>query len=288
MSQKHPSIKSHIIEHHITIKSDKDTAVDLLAMESGLSKQKIKQAMLKGSVWLTRGNRTNRLRRARKQLKAGETLHLYYDTHVLDSKPEDAKLMSDEGAYSVWYKPYGMLSQGSKWGDHCAINRWVEKNLAPQRPCFIVHRLDRAATGLILIAHKKQTAANLSRLFQKRQVRKQYRVIVHGHFPDNKKTLTQTLDGRSAISHVRLLEYDIEQQQSLLEVEIETGRKHQIRRHLAELGLPVVGDRLYGDTSASDKNLQLTACYLAFKCPVSHTQKEFRLEAEYLPKLSPN
>ncbi len=54
--------------------------------------------------------------------------------------------------------PYGMLSQGSKWSDHCTIARFAQQHLTPERPVFIVHRLDRAATGLILIAHSKKTS----------------------------------------------------------------------------------------------------------------------------------
>lgn len=72
------------------------------------------------------------------------------------------------------------------------------------------------------------------------------------------------------------MEYDPEKNQSLLDVSIDTGRKHQIRRHSAELGFPVVGDRLYGEIKVAD-NLQLTAYYLAFQCPFSHKQKTFNV-----------
>ena len=64
---------------------------------------------------------------------------------------------------SIWYKPYGIYCQGSKWGDHHTIHRMAEQQL--QRPCFIVHRLDRATTGLVIVAHKKKIAAALAALF---------------------------------------------------------------------------------------------------------------------------
>ena len=70
------------IETHISIVSSGDNAVDLLQVETGFSKQRIKQAMSKGAVWLTRGKQTKRLRRAKRELKTGDELHLYYDAEI--------------------------------------------------------------------------------------------------------------------------------------------------------------------------------------------------------------
>ena len=276
--------KTSPFESHIEIDSQGDSAVERLATDSGLSKQCIKQTMQKGAVWLSRDNNTRRLRRASKRLKAGDILHLYYNQEVLALIPAAAQLIADEGAYSVWYKPYGMLCQGSKWSDHCTINRWVEQHLQPQRSAFIVHRLDRAATGLILIAHQKNMAASLSELFQQRALEKRYRAIVHGQFPENSqpRTIEQEIEGKHACSHMSAIEYDATQDRSLLEVTIETGRKHQIRRHLSGIGFPIVGDRLYGQEGDTD-DLQLTAYSLAFQCPVSGVNKQFQLSEELIP-----
>ena len=268
-------------EKHIQV-TDKDSiAVDFLALESGLSKQLIKKLMQKGAVWQTIGKKTQRLRRAKKTLRCGATLHIYYDKIVLDMIPPEPRLLADEGYYSVWHKPYGMLSQGSKWGDHCTITRWAEQYLSPQRNSFTVHRLDRAANGLIIVAHEKKAAAALSDLFQRRQIDKRYRVLVHGQFDkeitlEKPMSIDSKIDERDAKSHFSFVDYDSEKNQSLLDVNIETGRKHQVRRHSAELGFPIVGDRLYSNISVSD-NLQLTAYYLAFKCPFSQKQQVFNL-----------
>lgn len=276
--------QSSRLEVHIDIASSEATAVDLLAVETGLSRQRIKQAMIKGAVWLTRGKKTNRVRRAKKTFLPGDTLHLYYDEQVLAREPLAPELIADEGAYSVWFKPYGMLSQGSKWGDHCTISRWAEQHLQPQRPAFVVHRLDRAATGLIIIAHEKRSAAALSKLFQAREVEKHYRVITHGCFPEGDITLNSDIDGKPAISHVQRLAYDTDTDRSLLDVGIDTGRKHQIRRHLSEAGYPVTGDRLYGDKTEK-QDLQLCAVSLAFTCPVSKRPVQFLLPEEKIPAL---
>lgn len=272
------------LERHIEVQDEQTTAVDLLAESTTLSKGAIKQAMNKGAVWLTHDGGTRRIRRAGRKLNDGDILHLYYDPAILQQQPKPALLIADEGTYSVWFKPGGMLSQGSKWSDHCTINRWVERSLEPQRPAFIVNRLDRAACGLMLIAHSKGTAAELSRLFRERRIEKRYRVLVAGRFPDQ-AILDQALDERPALSHVQRLAYDRQHDQSLLEVTIETGRKHQIRRHLAGAGYPVIGDRLYGRHRQTDRDLQLTSARLAFDVPGSTERRCYTAPDALLPDL---
>ncbi len=268
-----------IIELHLAIEEAGQNAVDLLAGESGLSKQRIKQVMQRGAVWLTRGSQTHHLRRAKKPLQPGETLHLYYNAAVLAEEPPAPQLFADEGDYSIWYKPYGLRSQGTKWADHCAINRWLELNRQPQRPAFIVHRLDRAATGLIIIAHTKKMAQAFSRMFREHAISKRYRVVVHGEFPagDSPACFDGELDGKPSLSYARRIIYDDESDRSLLEVDIETGRKHQIRRHLAAAGFPVVGDRLYG-AKGDEEDLQLSAVELEFISPLDGEPKHYLLQ----------
>ena len=125
---------------------------------------------------------SNRLRRAKRPLKSGDELHLYYDPKVQAEVPPAPTMIADVGGYSVWRKPYGMRSQGSKWGDHCTIMRWAEQHLEPERTSFTVHRLDLAANGLILVAHSKKIAGALGSLFQAREIEKRYRAIVKGDF----------------------------------------------------------------------------------------------------------
>jgi tRNA pseudouridine32 synthase/23S rRNA pseudouridine746 synthase len=266
-------------ESHCEIVEDGVKAVAQLAGETGLSHQCIKQVMQKGAVWLTNRAGTRRLRRAATKLKKGDQLHLYYNEQVLTCEVPEARLIADEGAYSIWFKPYGMLCQGSKWGDHCTINRWAELHLTPQRSAFIVHRLDRAASGLILIAHQKKAASALAELFQKRQIKKCYRVSVEGIYETSEERLhiVADIDGRPASSWVTLIENDKALNRSLLEVEIGTGRKHQIRRHLAGIGFPIVGDRLHGRGDETTEDLQLTAFSLAFDCPLSGEPRHYCL-----------
>lgn len=270
------------IESHIAVESPEQNAVDLLQQASELPKQRIKHAMTQGAVWMTRAGHTQRLRRAKRKLKAGDELHLYYDEEILAEVPSRPTLIADVGEYSVWNKPFGLRSQGSKWGDHCTIGRWAERHLQPERPAFTVHRLDRAASGLILVAHSKSMAASLAKIFQSRKVEKRYLALVAGDFSGqpNPLRVVQPIDDRSAVSEISLEHLDADKQRSLVEVRIETGRKHQIRRHLADLGYPVVGDRLYGTGEEDGVDLQLTAYLLAFRCPVSGKKAEYRLDGD--------
>ena len=272
---------SSSFEQHIRIGVDDGTALERLTGVTKLSRGRIKQAMQKGAVWVTQNKHTVRLRRATKTVSAGDTIHLYYDEKVLTTEPTTPKLIADKAQYSIWQKPHGMYSQGSRWGDHCSIHRWIEKHHQPQKPAFIVHRLDRAASGLMVIAHSKKMAAIFSAMFQARAIKKYYQITVHGQFPaaDEPIIFDSDLDGRSALSKARLRRYDSALNHSILDIQIETGRKHQIRRHLVDFGFPVVGDKLYSQKD-DDNILQLTACRLLFTCPLTDQPQVYDIQSE--------
>jgi len=262
-------------EFHHTVDQPGVTVLDCLAEQTPLSKQQIKQCLAKGAVWLQKGKHQQRLRRVKKVLNKGEQIHLYFDSHILAQPVPDASLIADLKRYSVWYKPSGMLAQGTMWGDHCSLLRFTEQFFSPARQSFLVHRLDRDASGLMLIAHDKQAAAALSELFQKRQVDKHYRVSVVGQLASETVTIDQPLDGKTASTELTLLDYRADKNQSFLQVTIDSGRKHQIRRHCAAIGHPVVGDSRYGN--ADPAGLQLEAISVAFHCPLTRQRQTFTL-----------
>nr|MCH9712048.1 RNA pseudouridine synthase [Pseudomonadota bacterium] len=124
-----------------------------------------------------------------------------------------------------------------------------------------------ATSGIMLIAHSKAIAKALSTLFADRLIKKTYLAIVSGDFPHKKISLTFYIDGKHALSHITKLAQN--EQKSLLSVHIETGRKHQIRKHLSEIDFPIIGDRLYGTAKKNHpEDLQLQAINLAFNCPI--------------------
>ena len=284
-------------ECHINI--DRSLSIiEALQIQCDLSVGEIKKAIDKGALWHSRGKTTQRCRRLKKPLHIGDKLHFYYDFTVLSQVPTPAQLIADLAEYSVWYKPYGMLSQGSKWSDHCTITRWAQKNLLPERAVFSVHRLDRAATGLILVAHSKKAARALSQMFEKHQLEKTYNIIVHGNHQQRPQpeTIESAIEGKPACSHFTHLDYDKERDLSLLKVNIESGRKHQIRIHAASIGFPVLGDRLHGkqqqlieqENNLLDQqvDLQLCAVELTFNCPISNIEQNFALPDAMRPQLN--
>jgi len=260
----------------ITLKQS-DKAIDALSRAlPGLSRQKIKDAMAKGACWWTHKGKRLRLRRATKELKPGIRLQLYYDEKVLARTPEEPVLLEDLERYTVWFKPHGLLAQGSQWGDHCSLLRLAEVRL--DRPCHLVHRLDADAAGLMLIAHDPKAAGALSQRFSGRTMTKHYKARVAGLVDAQDQLIDAPVEGKPAVSRVSTLEKNEEEQTSVVQVSIETGRKHQIRRHLAGLGHPIIGDRLYG--RAAGVPLQLLAFRLEFDCPLKKRKMLFELPTE--------
>ena len=270
-------------EKHILSESDGQILINCLSENTELGRQQLKRLMQNGAVWLettyTNGSSgIERIRRAKKTLKQGDQVHIYYNEKIQAEKPPVAELIADEGDYSIWNKPAGMYSQGSKWGDHCTIYRWAEKNLQPQRSAFIVHRLDRAANGLMILAHKKSVAVNFSMLFEKHQIGKKYKAHVEGVISDMylPYKIKNKIDNKEAISEIISIKTNTDKNLSEVEIIIETGRKHQIRRHLSDLGYPIMGDRLYGAKNV-EVDLQLSSVKLEFICPVTSMQKKYEL-----------
>ncbi|PKG85874.1 RNA pseudouridine synthase [Colwellia sp. 75C3] len=280
-TQSHEKFEWHIIITDKNVSEQANcTAITLLVSYANeqnisLSKAELKQAISKGALWLTPAKnkkQTQRLRRVKKQLLVGDELHFYFNKAVLSAPVPQALLIADLIDYSVWYKPYGMLSQGSKWSDHCTIARFAQQNLPNERPAFIVHRLDRAATGLIIVAHSKTAARALSHMFEFHQLEKHYHIIVHGNHNERPQpeVIDCDVDGKSARSTFTCLAYDNGTDRSLIKVKIDSGRKHQIRLHAASIGMPVVGDRLHGVADINEQcNLQLCAVSLRFICPLT-------------------
>ncbi|WP_306523933.1 RluA family pseudouridine synthase [Rheinheimera sp.] len=243
-------------------------AVDLLAAAvPELSKGRLKDAMNKGAVIWRRGKQTKRLRRAQSPVAAGEQLELNYDDDLLSRQCEAAVLLADERTFSVWYKPPGMLSQGNEWGDHLSLLRFAEQQLG-NRAVFLIHRLDREASGLLLLAHSPKLAAALSQLIAGRQMAKHYQVLVRGKLADellHKGVIDLPLDGKKCETHFKLAGVQPSAQHTLLDIQLISGRKHQIRRHFAAIGHAVMGDPRYGEQNQDPAGLGLQAVELSFQ-----------------------
>jgi len=146
----------------------------------------------------------------------------------------------------------------------------------------VVHRLDQETSGVMVFAKNREAYLNLRRQFEAHtEIRKTYLAVLHGTPKERKGTL----DGPVGREHLRAItHWEVLSKHgpiSLVEFKIETGRMHQIRIHAAELGCPIVGDRLYGD-AARDRHLRvkpkrhlLHAVELSFLHPRTHKRVTF-------------
>ena len=239
--------------------------------------------MSKGAVWLARkGSKRRRIRRATTALHTGDILEFYYDAELLRIKPPMAECLDDQKRYSIWLKPAGLMAQGNAYGDHCALLRQVENHFHPRRPVFLVHRLDREAAGLMIIAHDSESAARLSALFRDHRIAKHYRVQVRGKMLQLRGEIDIPLDGRPALTRYEVIEYDPDRDISTLDIDIVTGRRHQIRRHFDAIGHAVMGDPRYGKGNKNSDGLQLEATKLSFRCP--YTGRQMTYASHYIFK----
>ncbi len=155
----------------------------------------------------------------------------------------------------------------------------------------IVHRLDKDTSGVLIVAKNDKAHLAMSEQIQNRQVRKIYLALVRGVIPENEATIKMpigrstkdrkkmavTKTGKEAITHFKVLQRF--RNYTYLEVHIETGRTHQIRVHMAEIGHPVVGDMVYsnGKNEFGVEGQMLHAKSLDFKHPI--TGKPMHVEA---------
>ncbi len=267
--------KVDIVADHVT------SASSLLSAQSGLSKNRIKDAMIKGAVWLEKATgRAKRLRRATASLKPGDQITLYYNKALLDIKPPAAECISDQQHYSIWYKPAGLLSQGTRYGDHCSLLRQAELFFNPNRHAYLIHRLDRETSGLMIIAHSKEAATKFSTLFQTNKIFKQYSLQVLGDLQNShpQNPIKLPLDGKPAITEFICRGYNQDNNSSSAIAIIKTGRTHQIRRHFQMIGFPILGDPRYGKGNKNSDGMKLQASTLRFTCPFSFQDMEFNLQ----------
>ncbi len=148
----------------------------------------------------------------------------------------------------------------------------------------LVHRLDRPVSGVMVFAKTSKSASRISEQIREKKVTKKYYAIVHGIPVKKEGTLQSKLiknsvknsvsiageeeDGKEAVLYYQLLESDREKNVSLIDINLETGRSHQIRVQLSNIGNPILGDKKYGDTRESYKGeIALFSYSLLFKHP---------------------
>jgi len=191
----------------------------------------------------------------------------------------------EDDAVIVVEKPAGLLTMATdteKSRTVYALLREAANRKRPAEKIFIVHRLDREASGLLVFAKTIEAKERLQDQFKDHSAGRKYVVVVEGRVSPEKFTIQSYLAenaafrvystkkkalGKIAITHVRVIHPN--PKASLIEVRLETGRKHQIRVHLAERGHPIVGDKIYGSGMNPLRRLALHGAELEFRHPVT-------------------
>ncbi len=170
------------------------------------------------------------------------------------------------------------------------LNQYLEKN---HQRCHAhtIHRLDRDTSGLLLFAKDKKVALKFEENWKETVYDRRYVALVHGEMrkkegaisswlKDNAQFLTYSSKtdngGKFATTHYKLIK--VSDGYSLVELKLDTGRKNQIRVHLADIGFPVVGDPKYGDGDDKIGRLGLHAYKLCFIHPITHEDLKFETE----------
>ncbi|MEI8346474.1 MAG: pseudouridine synthase, partial [Pseudomonadota bacterium] len=137
---------------------------DYLAQRLGASKISIKKSMGSGALWMRRTTTTQKaklaqMRRATTEINPNDYFEFYFAPEVQQGQfTLIPQLLHQEKGFSVWYKPAGLVSQGSKLGDHLALVTFVKKHLSLGQ-CYLPHRLDREVAGVMVVAHHPTIAA---------------------------------------------------------------------------------------------------------------------------------
>jgi len=242
ISVKSPSVLSFVVSK---VEAGK-TLQEFLALKLSLSKRVAKNLLDNRVVWVNR----KCVWMTHHALRQGDTVEVPAGSQPKNKEalpaPKVRVLVEDE-YYLVADKPSGMLSVGEGSAEEILRAQMQQPGLKA------VHRLDRDTTGCLLVAKSAAAFDAAVAVFKTRRVSKQYQAIVFGRFDRSASTIDQDLDGERAVSHIQ--REACSKDASFLKVKIETGRTHQIRRHLAAIRHPVLGDREHGMKFARDPRL---------------------------------
>jgi 23S rRNA pseudouridine1911/1915/1917 synthase len=226
-------------------------------------------------------------------LAIGDTVSIRSDRFAIPKTtlPSGIKIFFEDASLLVIEKPTNLLSIASEAEPektaYFQLTDYLRQSHTRSRErVWIVHRLDRETSGLMVFAKTPEAKETLQKnwdIFEKK-----YEAVVEGHLPQEAGTFESDLDEsnpfkvfirpastltRHAITHYRLLKKN--RHRSLVELTLETGRRHQLRVQLSAVGCPIVGDEKYGAKTDPAKRLGLHSCFLRFPHPLSKQELLF-------------
>jgi 23S rRNA pseudouridine1911/1915/1917 synthase len=199
------------------------------------------------------------------------------------------KILFEDEHLIVLEKPEGLLSVATDFDNTSSLHSILKQRFHKQR-VFPVHRLDRETSGVIVFAYTDSARKRLKEQFEQHSVKKTYYAIVEGRPSESKGTWESYLEederyfvssaqmpgsGKLAITHYETV--SVKSEMTLLRLHPVTGKKHQLRVHCKEAGLPIVGDQRYGTGKNPIQRLCLHAQKLSFTHPFSQKKMSFEI-----------
>lgn len=218
-------------------------------------------------------------------ISAGQEIHLGSRQKFI--KEGKVKILYEDRHIVVIDKPHGVLSVSTAFEKGETVHAFLKEKYSPKR-VFVVHRLDQDTSGVMLFALSEQARDQLKILFEKHDLERSYIAIVEGKVQPLQGTwksyLTEDANyyvhsseyengGQLAITHYITVAQS--KNYSLLQLQLETGRKNQIRVHCYKAGNSIAGDAKYGASTNPIHRLCLHARLLAFSHPITHQTMRF-------------
>lgn len=273
----------------LTFRVAKDAILIEFLMEKmfGISRNRAKALISNRIVLVNNAITTHPLT----ELKAGQVVQIDRSKRKMSFHSNELDIVYEDPYLLIIDKHPGLLSMSNNSRQQTVqtvLNRYLEKG-GGRNTSHLVHRLDRDTSGLMVYAKDVQTQQSLINGWQQLVTDRRYIAMVEGELEDQRGRIQSWLTedkrfithsspvdngGKLAVTHYEVLTSS--NGYSLVECELETGRKNQIRVHMADLGHPVVGDRKYGSENDPIRRLGLHAYMLCFTHPV--TGKHMRFE----------
>ncbi len=254
----------------------------LAALVPALSRHLARKILAMGGVHLSRpGRPRRRIRRASEPLHAGDLLEATWHPDVLAPERFELVVLHEDEDIVVVAKPAGQLSQGSELGDVGSLIHALTRRYGPE--LRLMHRLDKGTSGVMLAAKSPFASQALTPQLREHTIERRYLAITSGVPPEGPCEVPIVHAGRRvragrpdepgalparSVIHLRQVFGSPESPRALVEVELFTGRTHQIRIHLQHLGAPILGDLEHGGPPAP--RLYLHAAILGFTHPRGH------------------
>jgi 23S rRNA pseudouridine1911/1915/1917 synthase len=213
----------------------------------------------------------------------------------MNTSPFPCRILFEDNHLLVVNKPAGIVTQGAAENEESLVTHakeYLKRKYQKPGNVFlgIVSRLDRLVTGVVVLARTSKAASRLSEQFRENRVDKRYWALVPRRPPQPSGQLVHFIRKNDARHRMEVcqandrgarqakLEYEVIQHSgllTLLEVQLETGRKHQIRIQLEALGIPAIGDEKYGSRRGFPEGIALHARKLTFEHPTKHESLSF-------------